>query len=120
MSGHAIPDSDLTLGEDYPEIREAVAKLCAGFPGEYWRELEDQPASGSYPDDFVAALTDAGYLAALIPEEYGGSGLRLRAAGVILETIHASECSGAACHAQMYTMGTVLRHGNEEDRKSVV
>ncbi len=117
MSGEPIPDSDLTLNEDYPEIREAVAKLCTGFPGEYWRKLEDQPASGSYPDEFVAALTDAGYLAALIPEEYGGSGLKLRAAGVILETIHASECSGAACHAQMYTMGTVLRHGNEEQKR---
>jgi len=117
MSGEPIPDSDLTLNEDYPEIREAVAKLCTGFPGEYWRKLEGQPASGSYPDEFVAALTDAGYLAALIPEEYGGSGLKLRAAGVILETIHASECSGAACHAQMYTMGTVLRHGNEEQKR---
>ncbi len=117
MSGEPIPDSDLTLNEDYPEIREAVAKLCTGFPGEYWRKLESQPASGSYPDEFVAALTDAGYLAALIPEEYGGSGLTLRAAGVILETIHASECSGAACHAQMYTMGTVLRHGNEEQKR---
>ena len=117
MNGDATPESDLTLGEDYPEIREAVAKLCAEFPGEYWRELEGQPASGSYPDDFVKALTDAGYLAALIPEEYGGSGLQLRAAGVILETIHASECSGAACHAQMYTMGTLLRHGNEEQKR---
>jgi len=117
MSGEPIPDSDLTLNEDYPEIRDAVAKLCTGFPGEYWRKLEGQPASGSYPDEFVAALTDAGYLAALIPEEYGGSGLKLRAAGVILETIHASECSGAACHAQMYIMGTVLRHGNEEQKR---
>ena len=117
MNSEPKQESDLTLGEDYPEIREAVAKLCTGFPGEYWRKLEGQPASGSYPDEFVAALTDAGYLAALIPEEYGGSGLKLRAAGVILETIHASECSGAACHAQMYTMGTVLRHGNEEQKR---
>ncbi len=117
MSNGTTADSDFIVAEDYPEIREAVAKLCAEFPGEYWRELERQPASGSYPDAFVAALTDAGYLAALIPEEYGGSGLALRAAGVILETIHASECSGAACHAQMYTMGTVLRHGNEQQKQ---
>jgi acyl-CoA dehydrogenase len=112
MSGETTQESDLTSGEDYPEIREAVARLCAEFPGNYWRALENQPASGSYPDAFVAALTEAGYLAALIPDEYGGSGLPLRAAGVILETIHASECSGAACHAQMYTMGTVLRPGS--------
>jgi len=117
MSSEATADSDVLLGEDYPEIREAVARLCAEYPGEYWRKLEMQPASGSYPDEFVAALTDAGYLAALIPEEYGGSGLGLRAAGVILETIHASECSGSACHAQMYTMGTVLRHGNDEQKQ---
>ena len=117
MSGDAKAPSESMLDEDYPEIREAVAKLCADFPGEYWRELERQPPSGSYPDAFVAALTDAGFLAALIPEEYGGSGLGLRAAGVILETIHASECSGAACHAQMYTMGTVLRHGSDEQKQ---
>jgi acyl-CoA dehydrogenase len=117
MSGDSTSDVQLTLGEDYPEIREAVARLCAEFPGEYWRKLEKQPPDGSYPDAFVSALTDAGYLAALIPEEYGGSGLGLRAAGVILETIHASECSGAACHAQMYTMGTVLRHGNDDQKQ---
>ena len=118
MSSDSACDVQLSLGEDYPEIREAVARLCAEFPGEYWRELEKQPASGSYPDAFVESLTDAGYLAALIPEEYGGSGLGLRAAGVILETIHASECSGAACHAQMYTMGTVLRHGSDEQKQT--
>jgi acyl-CoA dehydrogenase len=117
MSDDSAHASDLTQGEDYPEIRDAVAKLCAEFPGEYWRDLEKQPASGSYPDAFVSALTEAGYLAALIPEEYGGSGLPLRAAGVILETIHATECSGAACHAQMYTMGTVLRHGSEAQKR---
>jgi len=117
MTGEATQDASLIEGDDYPEIRDAVARLCSEFPGEYWRELEKQPASGSYPDAFVAALTEAGYLAALIPEEYGGSGLRLRAAGVILETIHSSECSGAACHAQMYTMGTVLRHGSEEQKQ---
>jgi acyl-CoA dehydrogenase len=117
MNDEGATISDLTLGEDYPEIRDAVAKLCSEFPGEYWRDLEKQPASGSYPDAFVAALTEAGYLAALIPEEYGGSGLPLRAAGVILETIHSTESSGAACHAQMYTMGTVLRHGSEEQKR---
>ncbi|MDX1434787.1 MAG: acyl-CoA dehydrogenase family protein, partial [Gammaproteobacteria bacterium] len=101
----------------YPEIREAVSKLCEDFPSEYWRALEKQPPSGSYPTEFIAALTEAGYLAALIPEEYGGSGLPLRAAGVILETIHATPCSGAACHAQMYTMGTLLRHGSEEQKR---
>ncbi len=117
MAGEAAQDASLTESQDYPEIRDAVARLCSDFPGEYWRELEKQPASGSYPDAFVAALTEAGYLAALIPEEYGGSGLPLRAAGVILETIHSTECSGAACHAQMYTMGTVLRHGSEEQKQ---
>ncbi len=117
MSDGGAQASDLTVGEDYPEIREAVARLCTDFPGKYWRDLEKQPASGSSPDAFVAALTEAGYLAALIPDEYGGSGLPLRAAGVILETIHRSECSGAACHAQMYTMGTVLRHGNDDQKR---
>jgi alkylation response protein AidB-like acyl-CoA dehydrogenase len=91
------------------EIREAVTRLCAQFPGEYWRKLDTARA---YPTEFVQALTDAGYLAALIPEEYGGAGLPLSAAAAILETIHAQGCNGAACHAQMYTMGTVLRHGS--------
>jgi acyl-CoA dehydrogenase len=99
----------LEIGTDYPEIREAVARICAGFPGGYWRELE---AAGAYPTAFVEALTEAGYLAALIPEAFGGAGLPLRAAAVILETIHAAGCSAAACHAQMYTMGTLLRHGS--------
>jgi alkylation response protein AidB-like acyl-CoA dehydrogenase len=93
----------------HPEIREAVARLCAQFPGEYWRKVDTARA---YPTEFVQALTDAGYLAALIPEEYGGAGLPLSAAAAILETIHAQGCNGAACHAQMYTMGTVLRHGS--------
>ncbi len=99
----------MAIGADYPEIREAVARICAGFPGAYWRELE---AANGYPTAFVAALTQSGYLAALIPEAYGGAGLPLRAAAVILETIHAAGCSAAACHAQMYTMGTLLRHGS--------
>jgi alkylation response protein AidB-like acyl-CoA dehydrogenase len=93
----------------HPEIREAVTRLCAQFPGEYWRKVDTARA---YPTEFVQALTDAGYLAALIPEEYGGAGLPLSAAAAILETIHAQGCNGAACHAQMYTMGTVLRHGS--------
>lgn len=89
-------------------IRDEVAKLCARFPGEYWRALD---AERGYPTEFVAALTEAGYLGALIPEQYGGAGLGLREAADILETIHAEGCNGAACHAQMYMMGTVLRHG---------
>jgi acyl-CoA dehydrogenase len=102
------------LGEDYPEIRASVRRLCADFPGAYWRKLEEAEA---YPSEFVKALTDAGYLSALIPEEYGGSGMPLRAAAVILEEIHASGCNAGACHAQMYTMGTVLRHGSEEQKQ---
>ena len=105
------------LGEDYPEIREGVRAVCEAFPGKYWRDLEDGEA---YPDAFVRALTEAGWLAALIPEEYGGSGLPLRAAAVILEEIHASGCNAGACHAQMYIMGTVLRHGNEAQKRAVL
>lgn len=96
--------------EDYTAIREEVAKLCAGFPGEYWRAKDRDRA---YPGEFVAALTSAGYLAALIPEEYGGAGLPLSAAAAILEEIHRSGSNGGACHAQMYIMGTLLRHGSE-------
>jgi alkylation response protein AidB-like acyl-CoA dehydrogenase len=95
------------------QIREAVRALCADFPGEYWRALDRERA---YPDKFVAALTKAGFLAALIPEQYGGSGLTMSAAGAIMEEIQASGCNGAACHAQMYTMGTVLRHGSAEQK----
>jgi acyl-CoA dehydrogenase len=115
-----MPDHDhddptlMALGEDYADIRDGVRAICEGFPGEYWRKLEDEQA---YPDAFVKALTDAGYLAALIPEEYGGAGLPLRAAAVILEEIHASGCSAGACHAQMYVMGTVLRHGSAEQKQ---
>ena len=103
----------LTLGEDYPEIREGVRRICADFPGAYWRELDEREA---YPSEFVQAMTDAGYLAALIPEEFGGAGLPLRAAGVILEEVHASGGNAGATHAQMYTMGTVLRHGSAEQK----
>ncbi len=98
----------------HAEIREEVKKLCARFPGEYWRRLD---AARAYPSEFVAALTEAGYLSVLIPEEYGGAGLGLGAASAILETIHAEGCNGAACHAQMYTMGTVLRHGTEAQKR---
>ena len=104
----------LEAGEDYPEIREAVRRICAAYPGAYWRRMEEERA---YPSEFVAALTGAGYLAALIPEQYGGSGMPLRAAAVILETIHESGCSAGACHAQMYVMGTLLRHGREEQKR---
>ncbi len=104
----------IATGEDYVEIRESVRKLCAGFPGSYWRNLE---AAEAYPTEFVRALTDSGFLGALIPEEYGGSGMPLRAAAVILEEIHASGCNAGACHAQMYTMGTVLRHGSAEQKQ---
>ena len=104
----------LTLGEDYPDIRRAVGRICEDFQGAYWRKLD---AAGAYPLEFVEALTKSGWLAALIPEAYGGAGLPLRAAAVILETIHASGGSAAACHAQMYTMGTVLRHGSETQKQ---
>ncbi len=99
----------------HAEIRDEVRKLCARFPGEYWRRLDTARA---YPTEFVQALTEAGYLAALIPEEYGGAGLPLSAAAAILETIHASGCNGAACHAQMYIMGTILRHGSAEQKRA--
>jgi acyl-CoA dehydrogenase len=94
--------------QSHREIREAVSRLCKAFPGEYWRKLDRKRA---YPEAFVQALTREGYLSALIPEEYGGAGLGLAAATAILEEIHRSGCNSAACHAQMYTMGTILRHG---------
>lgn len=101
--------------DPHAEIREEVAKLCARFPGEYWRKLD---AARGYPSEFVTALTEAGYLGALIPEEYGGAGLPLSAAAAILETIHSSGCNGAACHAQMYIMGTILRHGSAAQKQA--
>src|SRR5881275_1500103 len=99
--------------EELLEIRQAVRALCEGFPGAYWRSLEPD----TYPDEFVRALTEHGWLGALIPEEYGGAGLGLTAASVILEEINASGGNAAACHAQMYTMGTLLRHGSEEQKR---
>jgi hypothetical protein len=109
----AAPQTELSES-DLAEIRSAVEQLCSGFPGEYWREKDRERA---YPTEFVQALQDAGYLAVLIPEEYGGSGLGIRAAATILETVHRSGCNGAACHAQMYIMGTLLRHGSEEQKQ---
>jgi acyl-CoA dehydrogenase len=100
--------------EEIASIRSSVRALCAAFPGEYWRKLDRERA---YPSEFVKALTEAGFLAALIPEEYGGSGLTMTAAAAIMEEIQAAGCNGAACHAQMYTMGTVLRHGNAEQKQ---
>lgn len=95
-------------------LRDAVRDLCDRYPDEYWRELDRR---GAYPEDFVQELTDAGYLACMIPEEYGGAGLGVSEGGVILEEINRSGGNAAACHAQMYTMGTVLRHGSEEQRE---
>lgn len=111
---------DLTMdtpapAQDHQDIREEVAKLCAAFPGEYWQKLDRESA---YPQEFVNALTEGGWLSALIPEEYGGSGLPLSAAAAILEEIQKSGCNGGACHAQMYIMGALLRHGNEEQKRT--
>jgi acyl-CoA dehydrogenase len=105
----------MELGNDYPEIRDAISKICINFPGAYWRELDKESA---YPTEFVQTLTDAGYLSALIPETYGGAGLPLRAASVILETIHACGGNAGACHAQMYMMGTLLRHGSTKQKQA--
>ncbi len=102
------------MAEDYQEIRDAVVKLCTQFPGAYWRELDRERA---YPEEFVKALTEGGYLSVLIPEEYGGSGLGLSAAAAILEEIHKSGGNGGACHAQIYTMSMVLRHGSVEQKQ---
>ena len=104
-------DSD----ETFPEIREAVRRLCARFPGPYWRALDRERA---YPTEFVAALTEAGFLSVLIPEEFGGSGLGLAAGAAVLEEIHRSGGNGGACHAQMYTMGVILRHGSAEQKQA--
>ena len=111
---------DLSRIKDLPEtgeisqIRESVRRLCDGFGGEYWRGLDRENA---YPSAFVKALSDAGYLAALIPEEYGGAGLNLSAAAAILEEVHRSGGNGGACHAQMYIMGALLRHGNDGQKQ---
>ena len=112
------PDSttpvSMSLNDDYTDIRESVCRICADFPGSYWRDLDEREA---YPTEFVKAMTEAGFLSALIPEEFGGAGLPLRAACVILEEIHACGGNASATHAQMYTMGTVLRHGSPEQKQ---
>jgi acyl-CoA dehydrogenase len=104
----------MAIGEDYRELRESVRKLCEKYPGSYWSQLEDEQA---YPTAFIQELTEAGFLGALIPEEYGGSGMPLRAAAVILEEINACGCNASQGHAQMYIMGTVLRHGSEAQKR---
>ncbi|MDJ0612638.1 MAG: acyl-CoA dehydrogenase family protein [Rhizobiaceae bacterium] len=99
----------------YPDLRDAVSKLCSKYPGEYWRKLDEERA---YPTAFVEELTKAGWLSILIPEDYGGAGLPLSAAAAVLEEMQASGCNGGACHAQMYTMGTLLRHGSEAQKQT--
>src|ERR1043166_9895142 len=112
MTSNAAEQDELQ--HDHSDIRDAVAKLCAQFPGEYWRKLDRQMA---YPSEFVNALTEAGYLSVLIPEEYGGAGLKLSAATAILEEIHRAGCNAGARHAQMYTMGTGRRPGSKEQKE---
>ncbi|WP_073109337.1 acyl-CoA dehydrogenase family protein [Pollutimonas bauzanensis] len=104
----------MEIGEDYADIRASVRRVCADFPDEYWSRKDEAEA---YPTEFINALTGAGFLAALIPEEYGGTGLPLRAAAVIMEEICAAGCHAAAGHAQMYIMGTILRHGSDEQKR---
>jgi acyl-CoA dehydrogenase len=106
--------TSIPLDPGWDEIREGVRRICEAFPNAYWMKLDHE---SDYPSEFVAALTKAGYLGALIPEEYGGAGLPLSAGCAILETIHETGCNAAACHAQMYTMGTVLRHGNAAQKQ---
>jgi alkylation response protein AidB-like acyl-CoA dehydrogenase len=105
----------IDLDDTHQELREPVRALCAKYPGEYWREKDRARA---YPEEFVRELTVTGFLAALIPERYGGSGLGIGAAAAILEEIHSTGCNGGACHAQMYTMGTVLRHGSDAQKET--
>src|SRR5690349_20014434 len=102
------------MAADHPEIRDAVARLSDDFPGSYWRDLDRRRA---YPTEFVTALAEAGWLSILIPEQYGGSGLGVAAASAVLEEIQRSGCNGGACHAQIYTMVTLLRHGSEEQKQ---
>jgi acyl-CoA dehydrogenase len=105
---------DFSLSREQLAIKDAVCALCSGFPDSYWRELD---ATGRYPDEFVRALTDAGWLSVLIPEEFGGGGLGILEAAIVMEEINRSGANSAACHAQMYTMGTLLRHGSEEQKQ---
>ena len=108
-----MPEDIAAEGQDMEQIRQAVRALCADFPGKYWRQKD---RDREYPTEFVTALTKSGFLAALIPEEYGGSGLGVTHAGAILEEIQKSGGNAAACHAQMYIMGTILRHGSPEQK----
>src|SRR5215510_5792400 len=109
-----VPSMNAASEEDRQAIRDAIRKICAGFPDTYWREIDK---AGDYPQAFVDALTKSGYLGALIPEEYGGAGLGITEAGIILEEINRSPGNALACHAQMYTMGTLLKHGSEEQKR---
>ena len=109
--------ASVVASESHPDLRAGVRDLCRAFPDPYWRELD---ARRAYPEAFVKALTDAGYLAALIPEEFGGAGLSLDEAAVILEEINRSGANSGACHAQMYTMGTLLRHGSDEQKRAIL
>jgi acyl-CoA dehydrogenase len=115
MEAAMSDETMLAIGEDYPDLRESVRRICTRYPGSYWNALEDKEA---YPSEFIAELTQAGFLGALIPEEYGGSGLPVRAAAVILEEINASGCTASQGHAQMYIMGTLLRHGSDEQKRT--
>jgi acyl-CoA dehydrogenase len=105
---------DFQLSDDQRAIQSAIRDVCSRFPGIYWRELEER---GGYPDEFVRTLTELGWLSTLIPEEYGGGGLGITEAAIILEEIHRSDANANACHAQMYTMGTVLKHGSPEQKQ---
>jgi acyl-CoA dehydrogenase len=116
MDDSSSSTMQIQLGECYSEIRSLVRRICTKFPGGYWRELEEAQA---YPTEFVTALTEAGLLGSLIPEEFGGLGLPLGAASATLEEIHSAGCNAGACHAQIYMMGTVLRHGSQEQKKSI-
>ncbi len=109
-----MPSIELSLTEEQRALRQGVLEICKRYPGEYWRDLDTRR---EYPDKFVTELTEAGYLAALIPQEYGGAGLGIREGGLILETINYSGGNAGACHAQMYIMGTVLRHGSEAQKR---
>src|SRR3712207_6606794 len=105
---------DFSFTDEQRAIRQAVGEICRQFPDKYWRELD---RTDGYPNEFVRTLTEAGWLAALIPEEYGGAGLGITEASIILEEINRSGANSAACHAQMYTMGTLLRHGSPEQKE---
>ena len=111
MSTTVEPQND---DDEIQSIRDAVRALCMDYPGEYWREKDRERA---YPTEFVQTLTEKGFLAVLIPEEYGGSGLGIKAAAAILEEIQRSGANGGGCHAQMYTMGTLLRHGSQAQKE---